>query len=154
MESVKIFRKILRNILENRKYICLYHLELSISARLPVDLEPGYLASLMSLDDRSLHHQGPGPVAALLWLHSRSRFKTYISQCLGSVNFLGPVRALVGPCWDHVLPLFVSKPDRALKFPRLGLPYMYIVWIHFVTISGSYLDHDRTVFGLPLLPTS
>merc|ERR1711954_396808 len=72
----------------------------------------------------------------------------------GFFNFWDHVRAMFGPCRDHVWPSLTSRPARALKFSRLskhGLRPMSAECPLIRTISGPYLDHVGTIFGLALL---
>ena len=75
--------------------------------------------------------------------------------CPWILYFWDHVRAMLGPCRDHVWPSPTSRPARALKFSRLskhGLRPMSTKCLLIRTISGPCLDHVGAMFGLALLP--
>ena len=64
-------------------------------------------------------------------------------------------RAMLGPFKDHVWPIFTSRPDKALKFSRLGqhgLRQVSMECLLFGPMPGPFLDHAGTMFSLTFLP--
>ena len=60
-----------------------------------------------------------------------------------------------GPYWDHVLPIFTSRSDKALNFSRLsyyGQRCMAVEQVLFETMPGPCLALTGTMFCLSLLP--
>ena len=69
--------------------------------------------------------------------------------------YLDHARAMFGTCKDHVGPIFTSRSDKALKFPRLsqhGLRNMSMECPLFGTMPGPCLDLAGAMFGVSQLP--
>ena len=68
----------------------------------------------------------------------------YKALVYGVSTFWDHVRAMFGPCWDHVLPSSATRPARALKFSRLsqhGLSPMSMVCQLFGAMLWPCVDY-------------
>ena len=69
---------------------------------------------------------------------------------LGVSDSKDHTRAMIGPCWDHVFPSFISTLARAVNFSKLSQFGSRECQI-FCIISGPYWDHVSSMSSIDLL---